>query len=207
VRVDQNLYVPSHNEDIIDFTQSLMLFLGIMHVRHFDHDGRARFITFSTHNGIPILTNDRFRQAVTDAVDSVRRSHQYRVIAYVVMPEHVHLLIVPPIDMSVGPVVGEIKRASAKEIHRILEGSPSTLTSQLTVTRNGQEKRVLWKRRCYDHNCRSDESLWEKVRYCHNNSVRRGLVTRPEDWRWSSYRWYQGERDVPLSIDITVDSP
>jgi putative transposase len=176
-----------------------------MHLKHFDHDGRARFITFSTHKGIRVLTNDSFRKAVTDSIASVRQSHPFRLIAYVIMPEHVHLLILPPIDMCVGPAVGDIKRASARNIHRILAESANTLGSLLTVTRNGQEKRVVWKRRCYDHNCRSDQSVREKVRYCHYNPVKRGLVARPEDWKWSSCRWYRGERDVPLSIDVSFD--
>ena len=63
------------------------------------------------------------------------------------------------------------------------------------------EKRVFWQKRCYDHNCRTLETTLEKISYCHNNPVRRGLVAEPGDWRWSSYNCYQGVEDVPLTVD------
>ena len=63
---------------------------------------------------------------------------------------------------------------------------------------------VFWQRRCYDHNCRSTESVWKKVNYCHNNPVKRGLVSEPDNWIWSSYRYYAGYKQVVLEMDIAV---
>ena len=54
---------------------------------------------------------------------------------------------------------------------------------------------------CYDHNCRTLETVLEKINYCHNNPVRAGLVGDPGDWKWSSYGWYQGDIDVPIIMD------
>ena len=47
----------------------------------------------------------------------------------------------------------------------------------------------------------SPEIVLEKINYCHNNPVKRGLAREPGDWRWSSYHWYIGKRDVPIEID------
>gem|GEM_PF-6924353 len=55
--------------------------------------------------------------------------------------------------------------------------------------------------RCYDHNCRSSDKVTEKINYCHNNPVTRGLGSEPGQWRWSSYNWYMGQSDVPLEMD------
>ena len=108
------------------------------------------------------------------------------------MPEHVHLVLLPPEGMRLGLVIREIKSRSAKRYFAVTDVAPQ-----------GQ-KHVSGQRRCYDHNCRSIESVREKVRYCHNNPVARGLVNAPGDWEWSSYNWYRGRRDVPLTVDDFV---
>ena len=106
------------------------------------------------------------------------------------MPEHVHLVIHPPDGMPLGLVVREMKSCSARRYfasERI--GRPSAI-------------RVFWQKRCYDHNCRTAESALEKISYCHNNPVRRGLVAEPGEWYWSSYNCYCGVSDVPLAVDL-----
>jgi len=63
------------------------------------------------------------------------------------------------------------------------------------------EKYALWQRRCYDHNCRTPETVVEKINYCHYNPVVRGLVNSPGEWIWSGYNWYQVNRNVPIKMD------
>lgn len=67
-----------------------------MKLKHFDHDGRARFITFPTHRNLPILTNNLFREIIVEETIAVCRQLGIRLLAYVVMPEHVHLVLIPP---------------------------------------------------------------------------------------------------------------
>jgi len=160
-------------------------------LRHFDHDGRARFVTFCTHRIIPVLTDDACRQAILDSINEVKSSSGFQLLAYVIMPEHVHLVLVPGENSSLGPPVRDIKRLSAKTIHALLLDRRSTLLSKLTTARNGVHRFVLWQRRCFDRNCRSEQKMWEAVRYCHNNPVKRGLVSDPARWKWSSYAWYE----------------
>jgi len=176
-----------------------------MKLKHFDNDGRARFVTFSTHQRFPILTNSPFRQVVVDSIAEVRERFGFQLAAYVIMPEHVHLIIIPSDRMKMGFVLGEIKRISAKRIHQLLLRGNNDLLPKLNVKRNAVYRFAFWQRRCYDHNIRSEESLWEKVNYCHYNPVKRGLVKEPEAWEWSSYRWYKGHRDVKLAMDFSVE--
>ncbi len=177
-----------------------------MKLKHYDHDERARFVTFCTHRHIPLLTNAAFRAIVAEAISTVKTQSTFTLLAYVIMPEHVHLVIVPAENTKVGPTIGEIKRVSAMEIHKLIPEQDSDLLKRLTVVRNGVRRFALWQRRCYDHNCRSEVSVWEMVKYCHHNPVARKLVPNPEDWRWSSCRWYKGLRDGPLEVDVDVES-
>jgi len=173
-----------------------------MNLKHYNNDGRARFITFCTHRRLPLLTNNVFRKAVIESMEIVKNKYGFKLIAYVIMPEHVHVIILPNQTTSVGIIVGEIKRISAKMIHKILIERDSSLITKLTVIRNRMERFAFWQRRCYDHNCRSEKSLWEKIEYCHNNPVKRGLVKTADAWQWSSYKWYQGQREDLLEIDL-----
>ena len=184
-----------------------VVYLSItMKLKHFDHDGRARFITFCTHRRMPVLTNSSFQAIVARSIGNTRDKFGYKMIGYVLMPEHVHLVIIPDEGIEIGKIIGEIKRVSSKEIHKCLKLANSALIRKLTVVRNRVERFAFWQRRCYDHNCRTEKSLWEKVNYCHNNPVKRGLVNSPELWKWSSYRWYTGHHDVVLKMDIELES-
>ena len=79
-----------------------------MKLKHYDHDGRARFVTFCTHQRIPVLTNDAFRAQIVSAISVARKTHRVRLIAYVIMPEHVHLVLVPDEDTKVGKIMGKM---------------------------------------------------------------------------------------------------
>jgi len=174
-----------------------------MKLKHFDHDGRARFITFCTHRKLPLLTNNVFRKAVIDVIDKVRTETGFKLLGYVIMPDHVHLVIVPEIETEAGQIIGEIKMRSAMAIHDLITARGKEPDDKFMVRRNGKIKFVFWQRRCYDHNCRSDHAVRRAIEYCHNNPVRKGLVSGPERWVWSSYNWYQGDPDAVLEIDVS----
>ena len=175
-----------------------------MKLKHYDHDGRARFVTFCTHQKLPVLTNHVFKDIVVNCLFEICRDYKLRLLGYVAMPEHVHLVVVPPEATELGPVIGEFKRITARRIHQLVRNAPSGLLEKLMTVRNSKTRFVLWQRRCHDHNCRTPESVWEKVNYCHNNPVKRGLVRQPEDWQWSSYRYYGAGDNVLLEIDVSA---
>ena len=108
--------------------------------------------------------------------DGLQKAHlrcRFDVVGYVVMPEHVHLLVSEPGRELLAVALQALK---------------------LSVTRRART-RPFWLPRYYDFNVRTDAKRIEKLNYIHWNPMKRGLVDRPEDWRWSSYRYYQtGER-------------
>ncbi len=178
-----------------------------MELKHYDHDGRARFITFCTHYRLPLLTNDLFRSIVVKAIAKVKAQIGLKLFAWAIMPNHIHLVLVPPIDGEVGFIIGEIKRLSAFAIHRRLKAVNSELLDKLIINRRGKRKFAFWQKRCYDYNCQTNEEIWTKVKYCHNNPVSWGLVATPDQWRWSSYNNYLGEGNGVLEIDLEGCTP
>ena len=158
-------------------------------LRHYDDSGTARFVTFCCYRLENYLDDLRAVELTVKYIDAVRSKQDLRLLGYVIMPEHVHLVLLPPDGTKLGLVIREIKSRMAREYF-----------SKHSPTASG--KRVFWQRRCYDHNCRTVESVTEKINYCHNNPVRRGLVAGPGDYEWSSHNWYQGKRDVPLAMDV-----
>ena len=175
-----------------------------MTLRHYDHDDRVRFITFSTHLRLPTLMNDRVRLVLAQTINDVRMECRFRLFAYVFMPEHIHLVLLPDEQSSIGPLIGEIKRISSKRIHECPNCHDAEFLQAMSIVRGGSHRFAFWMRRCFDHNCRSEEFAWDKITYCHYNPVKRGLVQNPEEWMWSSYNWYQGKTDVPLRMDILM---
>ena len=118
-----------------------------------------------------------------------RANKGFKLLGYVFMPEHIHLVITPEPDTKVGLLIGALKMRIAKKYFQLEHAGTPDIPD------------VFWQKRCYDHNCRTIDTVKEKINYCHNNPVKRGLVDSPADWIWSSYNWYCGKRDVPILMD------
>lgn len=139
------------------------------------------FITFSCHHREPLL-EPHGRDVFLHILERVRRWYGFYVCGYVVMPEHVHLLISEPERRTLSVALQMLKQNTARHL-RLPEGSP------------------LWQPRYYDFNVWSEEKRVEKLRYIHRNPVRRGLVKRPEDWPWSSFRHYASGAESVVEIE------
>lgn len=157
-------------------------------LRHYDNEGTARFVTFNCYRNMPALDSELAKSTFLTYLIEARKKHNFRIYGYVVMPNHVHLVLHPPEGMKLGLVIGQIKSKVARH-----------LLSDVKVPDGA--RRVFWQKRCYDHNCRSPESVIEKINYCHTNPVRSGLVEVPGQWKWSSYNWYIGEADAKIELD------
>jgi putative transposase len=141
----------------------------------YQQTGEFHFLTFSCYHRRDYLSTVAAMDLFEDALERVRRRYLFVVAGYVVMPEHVHLL------------VNEPKRALLSKAIQALK---------LSVSMRGRE-RPFWQAHYYDFNVSTHEKFVEKLRYIHRNPVRRGLVAQPEDWKWSSFRHYQtGMRGV-----------
>jgi putative transposase len=111
----------------------------------------------------------------------LRRNFQLRVYGYVVIPEHVHMLLSEPQHRTLAHVIKSLKQGVAR---RLIATSPH-----------------FWEKRYYDFNIRNHSQFVEKLRYIHRNPVKRELCTRPEDWEWSSFRHYATGREGTVEIE------
>lgn len=172
-----------------------------MQLKHFDLEGQAHFVTFRTHKGLPMI-DDAISAIIIDTLRQFIRDMSMVLAGYVIMPNHVHLVLIPSAGVEIGNLVGNIKRVSARAIHEFLKSERKELLDYLSVIRNRLPKFAFWQRRCFDFNCRTEKDMWDKVNYCHNNPVTKKLVDSPEKWNWSSCRWYKGQPDIALELNL-----
>jgi putative transposase len=111
-------------------------------------------------------------------LERARNLYGFYVTGYVVMPEHVHLLISEPATRKLAVAIQMLKQNVAGELNRGFHTVPKA------------KRNSFWLARYYDFNVFSEEKIVEKLKYMHCNPVARGLVERPEDWEWSSCRHY-----------------
>ncbi len=170
--------------------------------RRYDIPGDAHFLTFSCYKRLPLLARDRSRQWLLEALTLGRTRGQFQLWAYVIMPEHVHLVIWPQ-DAPISSILTTIKKSTSNKALNWLEANAPEFLPQLADRQpNGKVAHRFWQRGGgYDRNLRSVSDIHEKIRYVHQNPVRRGLVSVATDWLWSSaHAWATGE-DEPLAID------
>jgi len=137
--------------------------------------GSLHFITWSCCHREPLLDSPARRNLFLSVLEKMRERYRFAVIGYVVMPEHVHLLVSEPQIADPSTVVQAVKLGFTRRVHT---SSPSDTPLH------------VWQSRFYDFNLWSQRKEIEKLRYMHRNPVVRGLVREPGEWRWSSYSSY-----------------
>jgi len=145
---------------------------------HGGHD--LHFITFSCYRRQALLSNAHRREVFLKVLEEVRRRYQCVVIGYVVMPEHVHLLVSEPQQRPLATAIQALKLGFSR---RLLAEERRPHPGRKTRETLGAH---VWQARYYDFNVSTSAKRVEKLRYIHRNPVRRGLVEVPEQWPWSS---------------------
>lgn len=144
--------------------------------------GCLHFVTFSCYRRQPLLASSPGYAAFEHELEAVRVLYGFVVTGYVLMPEHVHLLVSEPSRFSLSVALQVLKQKTSRKLKK-----------------RGEVQ--FWQRRYYDFNVWSHEKRIEKLRYMHRNPVARGLVEKPEDWPWSSYRNYQTGTEGTIEIE------
>ncbi|MGA9584656.1 MAG: transposase [Terracidiphilus sp.] len=148
-------------------------------LHRYQQAGDFHFITFSCYHRRPYLGRASTRNLFESALERIRKRYDFVVLGYVIMPEHVHLLVNEPKNGTLDRAIQALK---------------------LSVTVR-QKQRPFWQTRYYDFNVWNPEKTTEKLRYMHRNPVKRGLVSRPEDWAWSSFRHYKTGMEGTVEIE------
>src|SRR5579871_1154534 len=158
-------------------------------LKRLHHSGQAHFLTFSCYHRLPLLTQLSMQADFLIALERVRKRFEMRVFGFVVMPEHVHLLVSEPARGT-------------------LAGAMQLLKTSVATQARKQGKRVeagmpFWQARYFDHNVRNHAGFVTQLQYIHRNPIKRGLCSEPQAWPWSSFRaWACGEMG-----DVEVECP
>jgi putative transposase len=126
------------------------------------------------------------------------------------MPEHVHLLIYPLRDVySISGILLDMKRPVARQAVRFVRAqAPGFLKMMRDEQPNGEVAYRFWQRGGgYDRNLVNTKTVHATIDYIHANPVRRGLADTPEDWPWSSARFFAGRDDYVLAPDVDSMPP
>lgn len=173
-------------------------------VRHFDLPNHAHELTFSTYRRLPLMLEPGVPEIVLASIARIAERQLADTLAFVLMPEHLHLLLVPTVSNGtptpVASILSAIKRPSSFRIKQLLVTSQPMLCDDLTVReRPGKTAFRFWQEGGgYDRNFTSGDSVRASIEYIHMNPVRRGLCMRPSDWPWSSWRqWHEEMIEVP----------
>jgi putative transposase len=158
----------------------------------YHHSRQSHFVTFCCYRRRLLLTSNESRRIFEAGLERVRQKFKLQVHAYVVMPEHVHLLLSEPQWSTPGTAPLKPKHG-LNGPPMLAETEPKTLADALKSLKQGVSRRLIgdaghfWQKRYYDLNIRDYPQFVEKVRYIHRNPVKAGLCERPEDWEWSSF--------------------
>ena len=128
------------------------------------------FLTFSCFHRLPLLQAPGVKESVEAVLEQTRARHRACVYAYVLMPEHIHLLVNEPPQILLSQFLKAVKQVTSRKL------------------RGAREK--FWQDRYFDSNVHGEEHRSAVIRYIHRNPVVRGLVEKPENWPWSSFRHY-----------------
>ena len=174
--------------------------------QRFDEPGHARELTFCCYRRFAFLKGDRTRAWFIEELEAARKKWSFDLWAYVLMPEHVHLLMYfrEPLAKA-GTIAGHVKEAVARKAIAYLRANAPQWLPRITVREGDRVRCRFWQPGGgYDRNCVEAEAVHQMIEYIHANPVRRGLVARAEDWEWSSARWSAGTRPVRIEVDDTV---
>ena len=138
-------------------------------LKRFHESGQSHFLTFSCYQRQRKFASPEIYNLFVECLERMRLRFKMRIYGYVVMPEHVHLLLSEPASETLADAMHFLK---------------------LSFTKRLRHTGSFWQKRYYDRNVRDAAEFDEKLGYIHLNPVKRGLVKEPAEWEWSSFRHY-----------------
>lgn len=163
------------------------------------------YLTFVTHKRVPVFKSERACELFIEVLEELRSELRFKLVGYVIMPDHVHL-IVNPLGRNISRVGKGIKGRSARRIIDWLKDCDFVSSlAKLAFTRPQKRSHdfALWQKGIKSIDLESHKFIRQKLNYIHLNPVRAGLCDNPWEWKWSSYRNYlpHNPGDLPIEMD------
>jgi putative transposase len=167
-------------------------------IRHYGR-GHLHFLTFTCYRRLPLLCSVRARNVFVQILADVRDRYEFSLVGYVVMPEHVHLLISEPAKGTPSTVIQVLKQRVSRRLRR--KQRKAIAQFNLSFANSEDSLPRFWQRRFYDFNVWSLKKRVEKLHYMHMNPLKRKLVDHPKDWPWSSFSFCSKLKTGLIRID------
>ena len=162
------------------------------------------FCTITVLDWTPVFTEDRTLEPLIESLAFCRSNKGLLLFAFVVMPNHMHLIAAAD---DLHAVMRDYKRFTSRTIHDRLVADGRTTTIEWLARASQRARRTFgefsfWKDGFHPQAISTLHVFEQKLRYLHENPVRKGLVVSPEDWRYSSAAWYAGCGTPLVELDV-----
>jgi len=157
---------------------------------HLYLDGAWYFITASTMNKARILETDQHLDLWAQTLKEVAAEFEIRMVAWVALPNHYHLLMMPKLGRDLGKLMQRINGRSSRSLNLL----------------DRAQGRSIWYS-YWDTCIRDERGFWTRFNYIHYNPVKHGYVKRPEEWQFSTYRFYLEDEGQAWLARCWIDYP
>lgn len=155
---------------------------------------------------VPIFSSEKICRIFVDTLLETKEKHPFKLIGYVVMPDHVHLIL-NPLNCDISLIGKSLKGSSARKAINWLKEN-NYLASLEKLQLDSPQKRnhtfAVWQKKVTSIDLHSPKFIRQKLNYLHLNPIRAGLCDHPAKWPWSSYRAYLPHKngEVPIEMDL-----
>ena len=177
-------------------------------MRRYYSGNHLHFVTTSTYRRARVFDSDRFKRHLIATLAELRGELGFRILGYVLVPEHFHLLVWPSESANPSQIMQKLEGRVARHVLKILRQNRgkawcARMLARFTLPASVHDEAHcrVWQRRFYDMNVWSEKKKLEKLDYMHNNPVKRGLVGHVGEWPWSSWRYYYLEDKSVIAMD------
>ena len=148
-----------------------------MDIRRYYTPDQVVFITQVVNHRRPVFQNSEMMFLLKEIFHNVKEIHPYKMLAYVFLPDHFHVLIQPTGDSNFSQIMHSFKRNF-------------TVVYKRSINFHGDLH--FWQKRFWDHVIRNEKDLENHLHYIHYNPIKHGYVSELEDWKESSFlEWYE----------------
>lgn len=177
--------------------------------RWINENGSIYFITTTAMNWEPVFSfGNEYNDIVINSMKHLLNEHRSELVSYVIMPTHLHLIPFMMRSESISDLMRDLKKYTSTKIRQLLERDQRfDIIERLKANAKGyrDQKFKLWMDRFDDVYIYSEKVLRTKVNYIHNNPVKAGLVSSPEEWKYSSARNYLMDDHSVIAVRTSWD--
>ncbi|MFQ5732209.1 MAG: transposase [Planctomycetaceae bacterium] len=173
------------------------------HRKSYNEPGHAHELTFGCYRGFEFLGQERTCEWLAESVRQACDHLNVSLWAYVFMPDHAHLIVHPEHpEYSISAFLKRVKQPVSRKALAYLRRNAPHWLERVRTQRGKRVEHHFWQRGGgYDRNITDPRTLETMIEYLHLNPVRKALVERGSEWKWSSAGWFLGEEPNGLRPD------